>query len=505
MNLHGFKKTIKEIDGKLYYLLSSTKFFYATLLFFAIISAWVATASLYPMAFDENVHMGIIDIYARQLTPLLTQTKEMAQYGGVVGDPSYLFHYLMSFPYRFERDVLQLSETASIIGLRFLNIGMFVAGLAVFWKSLAYLNLSRFTRNLIIALVCLIPISPLIAGQVNYDNLLILGIATCFLFALRIINSIVRNKRIAVIDMSMLTSAILFTSATKYAFLPIALAIVATLFGTFILSKQKSKITKSLVDDFKKISNPLRLLLMLILVICVLLNYRYVDNVTNHQSVAPKCDTFFSQQECRSFGPYGRTYDYRQNVADNFEPKSIVAFTAEDWVPGMTLRLFFAVAGPTNDYDTRQPVVLTQVIYIIGISVGIATFIIMFGLRKLWRDPRVWLIISMIVIYCMALIGQVYSGYTTTGIPAALNGRYLIPLAPIIGAVAILGISGVKKGKKAAVGLGIAAALLLLLILVQGGGIVTYVVQGQSEWFWSGWGQESHSVLKNILEPIVLK
>ncbi len=504
MNVRDFKKHVKAFDKKLYSLLGSTKFFYVTLLFFAIISAWVATASLYPMAFDENVHMGIIDIYARQLTPLLTQTKEMAQYGGVVGDPSYLFHYLMSFPYRFERDVLHLSETASIIGLRFLNIGMFVAGLAIFWKSLAYLNLSRFTRNLIIALVCLIPISPLIAGQVNYDNLLILGVSICFLFTLRIIGSIVHNKKIAVFDTSMLISAMLFTSATKYAFLPIALAIVATLFGTFILSKNKSKITKSLVEDFKKISNPARLLLALVLVICALLNYRYIDNVVNHQSVAPKCDSFFSQQECRAFGPYGRTYEYRQNVADNFEPKSIVAFTTEDWVPGMTLRLFFTVAGPTNDYDTRQPVVLTQAIYIIGISMGVVMFIL-FGLRKLWRDPRIWLIVSMIGIYCAALINQVYSGYTTTGIPAALNGRYLIPLAPIIGAVAILGISGISKNRKVFAGFGIIASLLLLLILLQGGGIGTYIVQGQTEWFWSGWGQESHSILKNILEPIVLK
>lgn len=503
MSIQTIKTFATKFDQKLYTIISSKGFFYAILLFFGVSAAWVATASLYPMAFDENVHIGIIAIYSHELLPILTPTQEMAQYGGVVADPSYFFHYLMSFPYRIERDVLQMSETASIIGLRFINIGFFIAGLAVFWHALSLIGLSRFARNIIIALCCLIPISPLIAGQVNYDNLLIVEVALCFLLSLRILASFKQKHRIPVIDTSLLLFVLFISSATKFAFLPIAAAIIATLVGVFILSKQRRAALRRFIKESKALKTSTKVLIISLLCFGALLNARYPSNVIQYQNVSPKCDKSFSVEACMDFGPYGRNHRYTQKLDPKFEPKNIIAYAVEDWIPGMTYRLFFTVAGPTNDYDTKQPVFIPQLIYIVGIIAGVVLFLWRSS-KKTWQNSTTWLMLSIVGVYCLTLIVQLYISYRNNGVAVALNGRYLIPFAPIIGGLIAYSVRGFRN-KKGIAGLGIFTTIILVALVFEGGGIGTYIVRGQPEWFWPGWGQTSHQIMQSILDPITLK
>ncbi len=503
MNIQTIKTSVAKLDQKLYALLSSKGFFYVILIFFGISAAWVATASLYPMAFDENVHMGIIAIYSHELLPILTPTQEMAQYGGVVADPSYFFHYLMSFPYRIERDVLHMSETASIIGLRFINIGLFMAGLVVFWRALSLLSLSRFTRNIIIALCCLIPISPLIAGQVNYDNLLFIEVALCFLLSLRILASFKQKHRVPVIDASLLLFVLFVSSATKFAFLPIAAAIIATLVGVLILSKERKTTLRNFIKESKALKTSTKVLILSLLCFGALLNARYPSNVIQYQNVSPKCDKSFSVEACMDFGPYGRNHRYAQKLDPNFEPKNIIAYVVEDWIPGMTYRLFFTVAGPTNDYDTKQPVFIPQLIYIFGIIAGVVLFLWRSS-KRIWQNSTTWLMLSIVGVYCLTLIVQLYISYRNNGVAVALNGRYLIPFSPIIGALVAYGVRGFRSKKRIA-GLGIIAAVILTLLVFEGSGIGTYIVRGQPEWFWPGWGQTSHQIMQSVLDPITIK
>ena len=102
--------TVTRLSQKIRFVFASQWFFYATVALFSISSIWVATASLYPMAFDEEFHLGLIKIYAAHWLPYgIENTRDMAQYGAAMSDPSYLFHYLMSFPYRL-LDWLGLSQ-----------------------------------------------------------------------------------------------------------------------------------------------------------------------------------------------------------------------------------------------------------------------------------------------------------------------------------------------------------------------------------------------------------
>jgi hypothetical protein len=88
------------------------------------------------MAFDEDFHLGIIRLYAHHLLPFWSsQPVGGDAYGAVARDPSYLYHYLMSFPYwlisQFTHDT-----TIQVLILRFINIGLFASGLVLFRRLL---------------------------------------------------------------------------------------------------------------------------------------------------------------------------------------------------------------------------------------------------------------------------------------------------------------------------------------------------------------------------------
>src|SRR5882724_9076501 len=113
-------------------ILRSRRFFYAVLAFFAIEGVWIALSAAYPMAFDEDFHLGVIRVYTHGWSPFLSgQPDNAGQFGALAADPSYLYHYLMSFPYRLVGLVTD-SQTAAVIVLRLLNIAMAVAGVGLF-------------------------------------------------------------------------------------------------------------------------------------------------------------------------------------------------------------------------------------------------------------------------------------------------------------------------------------------------------------------------------------
>lgn len=496
---------ISKLDHLLYRVVASKRFFIVTLVLFGLSALWVATASLYPMAFDEDTHIGIITIYSHYLLPILPSTPDMAKFGGVSSDPSYLFHYLMSFPWRLEQNVFNMSQAASIVGLRLLDIVMYMTGLLVFWRALGKMRISNFSRNVIIAFCSLIPVAPLLAGQVNYDNLVILEVAVSFCLAVNILMSLKDKHELPKLAPWLLILTLLFGSATKYAFLPIALAIVATILATILLSKHRRTIGRHFVDTIFKARITVKLLLVFLIVIGLALNVRYIENVASYHTVSPKCDSIFSADACMAFGPYARKTKHETTLSPSFKPKNILAYIVEDWIPGMNLRLFFSVAGPTNNFDTKQPVAIPILIYSTGIIIAVLVFLIR-SVRILKKNSLAWLSLSIVVMYCLSLIYELYEGYRSTGQAIALNGRYLLPLAPIIGALIVMAFQyNALKQKARKYGSTIIITVMLLAVLVGGGGVGTYIVQGRSSWFWGGWGQTSYKVAHSALKPIVIR
>lgn len=485
--------------------LESLSFFYITIALFCIGAGWIAVGSLYPMAFDEEFHYGLIKIYATSLLPYSIQhTTDMAQFGAATGDASYLFHYLMSYPYRILAGV-GLPDMAIIILLRFINIAFVVAALVVFRKVLREARLSGAVANITLLLVTLIPIFPLLAAHINYDNLLLLIIAWCVLCIVRI-TSVVRSGMSFPLGQSVqLAVAVLIGMSVKYAFLPIALGMFIWILWLLVLGYRMHKQTvssqtKSLRARWKSQSNRKRKLMIAAVVLSLFFASHYITNMLSYGSPIPSCERVFSESECTAYGPWNRNKNMEARKSESFEPMPYANYMAAEWFPGMTQRLMFAVAGKTNDFQTKLPLPVLVYMYVIASCVGAICFIVQVVRKKgNWFGAFALL---LAVIYSGVLSFQLYGDYVDTAEPVAINGRYLIPLLPLVGAAMIQAISTVFHRIDRRM-LTIAAVVFLLVLIPAGAGIGTYIVQSEPHWFWPGFGQSSHAALQSVFDMFV--
>src|SRR5580704_2464794 len=130
-------------------ILGSRRLFLITLCYFVFQSGWIALSAVYPQAFDENFHFGIIKVYASHWSPFLTKQPVGGDpYGALARDPSYLYHYLMSFPYRFFH-LFTHDQTSLVIALRLIDVCLFTIGLILFRRVLLRAKISRALTNVL--------------------------------------------------------------------------------------------------------------------------------------------------------------------------------------------------------------------------------------------------------------------------------------------------------------------------------------------------------------------
>ena len=197
-------------------LLTSSKVFWIVCVFFVIEAIWIAVTGAFPMAFDEQFHLGIIKIYAHHVSPFLThQPSNADEFGAVFRDPSYLYQYIMSFPYRLINLFIH-TQTAQIIALRFINIALFISSLPIFRRLLVRSKLSPALINVLFMVFVLVPVVPLLAAQINYDNLFMPLVATALLLTVKLSDEIKAKDRLNAKLISGLFVVCLLASLVQY-------------------------------------------------------------------------------------------------------------------------------------------------------------------------------------------------------------------------------------------------------------------------------------------------
>ncbi len=483
---------------------ASNKFFYGVIAFITLTSFWVAISSLYPMAFDEDFHLGLIKIYAEVWNPFsVVQTPEAAVFGSITTDPSYLFHYVMSFPYRILSAIIP-SETAVVICLRVINIALFVWGLILYRKVFLRAKIAPAIINVVFAVFVLIPVVPLLAGQINYDNLLMPIVAGVFLYTMTIREQLRSKQIIPAAPFAYLVLLLLFSSVVKYAFLPIAAGAFLYVGYEIVRAFRNNKnIIPQFVSDVRRLALPAKILIGVLFIVGFgLFCQRYVVNVVRYHDPVPDCAAVITVEECSQYGPWGRDYRYSQ-TKDGLEQRNAVAYTGTHWAWGMWHRLFFTVAGPTNEYATRKPLPIPAITAIVIVSAGIV-LALAYGRSLLKQYPIFVLFIVVGVLYVAALWLQVYQLYVYTGRPVAINGRYLIPLLPAFGIIIALAYSRFFSRIKQ-VQLKSVFALVVLLLFLQGGGPITYIVRSEARWYWpDSFMQDANMQVQKMLRPVII-
>jgi hypothetical protein len=473
---------LQRLTQTLSRFLASSIFFYIILGGFILSALWFVFSAMYPLAFDEDFHLGVIKIYAEQWSPfLIGQPAGGDAFGSLATDPSYLFHYLMSFPYR----VIALftgSEAIQVIWLRLINVALFAWSLVLFKRVMQRAGASASLTNVSLALFVLIPIVPQLAAHINYDNLFMLLLAWLCLVVFRLYDSF-RQKRIDVTALFLIVIICLFTGIVKYAALPLlvgaALFVIYAAYRAF--RHEPRKLLKSLRGGFIRLSRPLKIILVgAVLLGAVLFAQRYIINIVQYHHPVPDCGKVLTVDQCKQYGPWGRDYNLEREKLDDFRAHPV--FFMGEWLDGMRHRLFFAVSGSRTWFaNYRELPVITAAFTVIAVAAVVATIA---WRRRIFTDsPYLVFFALMTAVYIVLLWIDQYGMYKQTSVPVAINGRYLLPILPLMAVIAGKAFS-LTLAKYKAVQLKPYFATAAILLFLQGGGMLTYLLRADSTWYW---------------------
>lgn len=487
--------------SRLMRFLGSPRFFWGVVIFLVLEGVWIALSAGYPMAFDEEFHLGVIKLYAEGWLPFLPpDAGSGGEFGAITRDPSFLFHWLMSFPYRFIA-LFTDSQMVTVIILRLLNVGIFTAGVLLFCRFMRRVGTSAAFSHTALALVALIPVVPLLAGQINYDNLMMVFVAWACLLVLGLYNGF-RQREFDVRLAALLLAVCLFGSLVKYAFLPIAVVAVLFLGISAWRSFRKSGVLrKAVYRSYKTLGTGFKAgMAVLLLVGGILAFERYGGNVIKYGSPLPGCDRVMTVEQCMNFGPWGRDYKYAQTKGDvNANPIHYLM----TWLKGMHKRLFFMINGRHHHVYQNYPP--PPIIANTATTLAIGGFIALlwYGRRVMRGNPVLAFVVIMVVAYSAALWSKTYSDYLATGIPVAINGRYLIPillpLAAAVGAALHLTFRRIPSVKPF-------LATAAILLFLQAGGVFSFIIRSDTNWYWDvSWIDAANNAVRHVVDPLMVE
>ena len=473
----------KSLQRFLNYL-RSDKFYRLVLVVFIIEAAWIAISAAYPQAFDENYHFGLIKVYSHYWLPFFTHQPPNADaFGAVARDPSYLYHYLMSFPYRLI-ELFTKRQMVQIVILRFINVGLFVWGITLFRRVLLKAGTSKALTNLSLMLFILIPIVPQLAAQINYDNLMIPLTALMILITFKLTDQI-RAHAVSIFDFSYFIGIGLLTSLVKYAFLPIYAAMALFLVVVVFRANRKHSVRKffnQLKESWKSISRPLIKAALIILMVVPLAMFvqRDIGNLIEYHSIEPNCSKVLSVKQCMAYSPWAANYKRHTKLVSsgNAVSLSTIFVYPFQWLYWMWFRLFFAVNGPNGNFTNYPPLPLPSAATLILLIGGVIA--VLKWWRKLFRNNlKLLLLLFISGAYIVALIGQGYYTYTYTKVLENMNGRYLVPILLLLAAIFGQALSHMLA--KANTRKALFAAIILLFFL-EGGGVITFIARSNASW-----------------------
>lgn len=462
-------------------IIGSQKFFWIIIGLLIVQAGWIALSSRYPMAFDEDFHLGIIRLYAHHIAPFWGGQPESAdRFGAVARDPSYLYHYLFSFPYRLI-SLFTTNQTVQVLLLRMMNIGLFTSSIIMFRRIFQKTGISQPIIHATLLAFVLLPIVPLLAAQINYDNVILPMTALAILITISFDSSLAKHRFVNIKELLELLIVCLLASLVKYAFLPIFAGIIC-----FIIFRlwQAHNLKDTVTLRPENIVKQLRCLRGAILVIAAVLAAglfaeRYGLNLVHYHTPVPDCSQVLRVEQCKEYGPWIR--DHELVVSGVHDQHGFISYNGL-WIYGMWLRTFFTVGGPSTDFETRGPLLLPGLSALFLAGLGLASLIVA-GPRlfKTYKKSVLWLFIVVSVGYISVLWLDELRVFIRTGQPIAINGRYLLPVLLPVMLIAAAGIAEFLRGQR---NIKLLVAITGLLCLAWGGGTLTFILRSNDRWYW---------------------
>lgn len=470
-------------------LISSKRFFLCIIAITVLQGLWYAV-SFSGWINDEPKHFRTTEIYTQQLSPFFThQPASWDNAGEVIRDGSYLFYYLMSWPLR----LLQLvtpNHHLQLIGLRLIMIAVFVLGLVFYRRAmLATKKMSPALVHTALLLFVLTPAAGLLAGMLNYDNLVFLLFGMLLYWTMQVLTAPEVKARllIAIVIVAELSALVKWSS--------IALVLPLLVFIAYDqVSRFGRKWMQLFVKGLRRLPTAIVLLLTLgFLIATAAIIERPVQNMLVYGKPEPSCDAVLSRERCLKNTDY---YNYSQTLAHkdpHFTPLSLPAYVIRFWAPYMADKSANLIE---QGAATRLPIVTALFLA----AAAISPLLLLVRWRQIAQHRVLSLLAFIIIFYAAVLILQEYGVYTKYGIPGAIRTRYLVPvLVPYLCLVLYCLWPFARKFRSAAIGV----LIISLILLLQGGSIVTHLFTTPRHVYLSPTSYQLNHTLKQALDPVV--
>lgn len=499
---------MKNILTVLKSVLASDRFFYAVVAFLVLQAGWIALSGRYPMAYDEQNHLGIVKLYAGHMSPFWAeQPPGPAEFSLVSRDASYLYHWLMSFPYRLF-DLFWKTDDSKVLAFRFISIAMFAAGLVLYRKLLLHTRASKALVHTVLALFVLVPTVPFLAAQMNYDNLLFLLVAVIFWLTTKLVSDI-KAGRLDARKLALFASLGMLTGLVKFPFLaillPLGIWLLAVYFRRYGQAGWRTG-ARLLKQSFIALSKPLRVgLVLLVLLSGGLFFERYGLNTIRYGTPVPECDQVLDIERCMAFGPWRRNYNiYQAKLNGTLEAAphlDIYHFTYDEWLKLLLWQFFYTLNGPIDNFSVGFP-------YPLPYHMGVALVVVGAGLVLLYRQhvfrrPFMKGLIFVAVFYIFVLWAQNYSDFLRLHLATAIQARYIVLVLPVL--LLALGLAYAAALRKLPQLKVVLAVGVITVLLTQGGGAMVFIMRSTPLWWWeNATVVRVNETAQNVLRSIVI-
>lgn len=495
-DLRKFRVNLSTIRGAL----ASRWFWYVVVGIFLFNTLWIALMGAYPLVYDEAYHIGIIDVYSHQWLPFVqSQAENTASLGDITRYGSYLYHYLMSFPYRIFMGV-GLDQPTTIILLRIINVGIFVSVMYWMRNLLRAIGFSRPITQLSVFIVTLLPIFPYLGATVNYDSLFLLSTAIFLTLVVRFLKS----KTPSSMDLIILIIIGCLSSVTKYTFLPIfAISSVVIVISLIRRREYFTKLVRSSANPVKVRPSWKMIGTCMLLVVSIgLFVERYGTNIVAYHQPEPSCTTIHSVDFCRQWGPWGNSYKQQQaNI--NPEEKSL-----EGFVNFVSLYWMRDIINNTSLMGGINSLTVASYWSLRIIHAGAALILLLYvaGLFHRKFKGMLWLHL-VFIFYVGILVVRNYDSYIRAGIPIAIQTRYLLWFLPIIAACALYSMVVFMRAMEQYNARNVVViGLISIICSSQFAGNMTYWYRQNQTWVSEeGTSQQLNSAMHRLAEKIIVE
>jgi hypothetical protein len=495
--------SVHSIQTKTLRLLASPWFFRIILGLFAIQSIWIAISAAYPMVFDENTQFGVIQLYAHHLSPIWAHQPPHADFAGPLArEPSYLYQYLMSFPYRLLTQ-LTSSQMTQIICLRFIDIALFGWALVVFRRLLFKTKVSPAIIHVALLFFVLTPVVPLLAGQINYDNL-VMPIAALTLLQAITIHERLREAEVPLGRISLLLALCMFGSLVQFEFLPIFVA-VAVWLGWSIWQQKRTggiRLRAGLASNWRQTPGLKKAVFTLpLLVMTGLFIQMYGVNIVKYHNPTPACNQVLSDQNCAAYAAWERDQvALAHKTAVNPDPARYGA----SWTYRMFIALFYTSSGGASSSAYYLSVNPLPVVFVTALAVClIGVILVVIYHRQVFRRYKY---LGFLLFVCLVYAGMLwlrnYADFLHVGQKIAINGRYILPVALPAMLLIALAYRQLLLDKQ---GLKVGLVAIVFVLFLQGGGALTYITASNSNWYWhNSTVSRLNSLAQRITSPLII-